>query len=304
MGARRYGRYRVETENLDKVLFPRDGITKGELVEYYDEIADVMLPGLRDRPLSLRRYPDGIEEEGFFQKRVPGHFPKWVRTVRVPSEDGELEQVVCQNRGTLAYLANQACIELHPWLSRAARLDHPDQLVLDLDPTGEDFEPVRRAAIDAGELLDELGLAAFVRTTGGRGLHVVAPLDGRAAFDDVRELARGVAEALASRAPEERTTEVRKAKRAGRVFVDWLRNGYAQTAVASYSVRARPGAPVATPITWEELGERRMHAQSFHLRNVRERLSQPDPWSGMRRRAASARRARERLEGMGRAAGG
>jgi bifunctional non-homologous end joining protein LigD len=285
---RRYGRRTVRLERLEKVLFPDDGITKGDLVEYYEAASTPMLPGLRDRPLSMKRYPDGIAAQAFFQKRRPAHFPDWIRSVEVESEKGPLTQVVSQDEATLAYLAGQACIEFHPWLSRVPRLDRPDQLIFDLDPGGDDFEPVRRAALDLRDLLDELGLAPFARTTGSRGLHVVVPLQARRGFDEVRDLAREVAVLLASQRPDERTTEMRKAKRAGRVFVDWLRNGYAQTSIASYSVRARPGAPVAAPLGWEEVADPALHARSFHLGNIRERLrSGHDPWHdfGSNRRA-------------------
>jgi bifunctional non-homologous end joining protein LigD len=296
MGERRFGRITVETSNEDKVLFPRDGIAKGDLIDYYESVADRVLPWLAERPLVLQRFPDGIRKEGFYQKQVAEHFPDWIRTVRVGKAGGQSQElVVCGNKATLVYLANLGCVTLHPWLCRTDRLDHPDQLVVDLDPSGRRFAPVREAAVACRDLLAELGLPAFVKTTGSKGLHVVVPLDRRAGFDSVREFARKAMELLAARHPRALTTEVRRSKRGGRVFLDVARNAYAQTAVAPYAVRALPGAPVATPLAWSELG--RVDARSFTLENLRERLAKGlDPWKGLRRHASGLSRAQSRLE--------
>lgn len=295
MGKRRVGRHVIETSNEDKVLFPDDGITKGDLIDYYEAIAPRLLPWLRDRPLVLQRFPDGIEEEGFYQKQVAEHFPGWISTVRVgKSGDGTQDLVVCDEKATLVYLANLGCVALHPWLCRKDRLHHPDQLVVDLDPPGDDFVPVRDAARACRELFDALGLPTFVKTTGSKGLHIVVPLDRSADFDTVREFARNAMRVLAARQPDALTTQVRKEKRKGRVFLDVARNAYAQTAVAPYAVRPLPGAPVATPIGWDELG--RVDARSFTIANLLRRLGRrEDPWKGLRRHACSIARARRRL---------
>ncbi len=255
MSRRRFGRHVVETSNEDKVLFPNDGVSKGDLIDYYDAVADHMLPWLRERPLVMQRFPDGIEEQGFYHKQVTEHFPDWIQTVEVEKTGGEKQElVVCKTRATLAYLTNLGCLTLHPWLCRTDRLEQPDQLVVDLDPPSlGNFGAVRDAAWVCRDLFDELGLPTFVKTTGSKGLHVLVPLDRKADFDSVRAFARNAMALLAARQPDALTTEVRKDKRKGRVFLDVARNGYAQTAVAPYSVRPLPGAPVATPIAWEEL---------------------------------------------------
>ncbi len=296
MSRRRYGPWVVETSNEDKVLFPDNGITKGELIDYYARIADHMLPWVRDRPSMLQRFPDGIEASGFYQKQASAHLPGWVTTTTVVKADGgHQDLVVCDKRATLAQLANLGCVTFHPWLSRSDRLDHPDQLVIDLDPSGDDFAPVRAAARACRELLDELDLPAWLKTTGSRGLHVVVPLDRSADFDETRSFARDAMDLLASRLPGELTTEIRKSKRRGRLFLDVARNAYAQTVVAPFSVRALPGAPVATPIDWDELGH--VTPRRFHVRNLFRRLGQrEDPWQGMTRHAHAIAPARRRLD--------
>ncbi len=289
------GRLTVPLTNTGKVLFPDDGITKGDLIGYYHAAAEQMLPYLRERPLAMARYPDGITGERIFQKNVGRHFPDWIPRVEVGKQGGELCQVVATKAADLVYLANQACIELHPFLSRVGRtaepdqLHRPDMLIFDLDPPdGAHFEAVRTAALRLREILEEdLGLAAFVKTTGSKGLHVQVPLNGREEFDPVREFARQVAEVLAAAEPDLVTVEQRRDARHGRVYADIMRNAYAQTAVAAYSVRARPGAPVATPVSWAEVADPGLAADSFTLRTMPDRLAQlskaGDPWAGMSR---------------------
>lgn len=301
MAARRYGRRRVETSNEDKVLFPDEGITKGELIDYYERASDRLLPFLRERPLVLQRFPDGIGEQGFYQKQEGDYFPEWITTVRVDVEStgGTQDLVVADTEATLGYLANQACVTLHPWLSRVDELDRPDALVIDLDPPGDAFEPARRAALRVRALLDDLGLPGYPKLTGSRGVHVLVPLDRSAGFDEVRAFAREAMDELAARYPEELTTEQRKAKRRGRLYLDTGRNAYGQTAVAPWSVRALPGAPIAVPVGWSDLEEGGIGPRDFTLRNVfRRTAARRDPWSGFRRRARSLAPARERLARM------
>lgn len=297
MGEIAFGRYVVQTSNEDKVFFPDAGITKGDLIDYYRQVAETMLPYLRHRPLTMRRFPDGIEGEGFYQKDAPDYFPDWIERVRVEKEDGTVDHVVCGKVADLVYLANQACVTPHVWLSRADKPDNPDLMIFDLDPPDGPFADVRFAARAARDLLEELGLSPFVQTTGSRGVHVVVPLDRSSDFDSVRAFAQGVAEVLAGRAPGRLTTEQYKEKRGDRVFLDTARNAYAQTFAAPYSVRPKPGAPVATPIGWEELG--RVGPQSYNVGNVFRRLGQADdPWSGMRRRARSLKQPQRRLDAL------
>jgi bifunctional non-homologous end joining protein LigD len=289
----------VELSNTGKVLFPDAEVTKGELAGYYRDIAPRMLPYLRDRPLVMERYPDGITGERIVQKNVPRYFPDWVTRTRVKKQDGTLLQVICDKPATLVYLANQACVEMHAFLSKTSALQCPDQLVFDLDPPDDHrFGEVRHLALRLRELLeDELALTTFVKTTGGKGLHVHVPLNAREDFDTVRRFARQASDVLAAREPG-LTTEQRKDSRGDRVYSDVMRNAYAQTAVAPYSVRARPGAPVATPLRWEEVEDSGLTPHQFTLRTMPDRLDQlgkSDPWAGLARRRYSLARAAQRL---------
>ena len=272
----------VPLSHPDKVLFPGDGVTKADLARYYADVADRMLPWLGDRPITMVRYPDGLDGQRFFQKNAPSYFPGWIRRVRVGKEGGEVEHVLCDKPATLVYLANQACIEIHAFLSRVDKLGAPDQMVFDFDPPdGERFGDVRRAALWARDLLDgELGLTSFVRTSGGRGLHVHVALNRRAEFEEVREFAHHAAEVLARRHPGAITVEQRKDKRGSRIYADVMRNAYAQTVTASYGVRARPGAPVATPLSWAEVEDDGLAPGRFTMATIRARLDGgTDPWA-------------------------
>lgn len=267
---------RIEVVKPDKPMFAVEGITKADLIDYYQRIAEVMLPHLRNRPLTLERYPDGIDAEGFYQKEAPEYFPDWIRTVEIEKEEGTIRQVICDDAATLVFLANQATITPHTWLSTTHHLRRPDRMVFDLDPADGEVGKVAEAARLLWDLLDELGLRARLMTTGSRGYHLVVPLVPEADFDQVRRFARRFADLAASRRPDLVTVEIRKARRSG-VFIDYLRNGYGQTTVAPYAVRARRGAPVATPIDWEELS--RVRPSSYTIRNIHRRLGQKkDPW--------------------------
>jgi len=292
----------VEITKPDKVLFPeaadRRQVTKLDLATYYADLAEVMLPHLRGRPVNMQRFPDGIDGSSFYEKKVPSHFPDWVSRVDVHTADGAQDQVVVDDARTLVYLAQQACITPHTWLSTAADIDRPDQLVLDLDPSdpGADdvVAKVRRATRLVGECLDDLGLTSYVKTTGSRGYHVLVPLRPEEEFGAVRDFARAVAEHLVVRVPELLTLEARKSERGDRVLVDIMRNGYGQTAVPPYAVRARPGAPVSTPIEWDELS--RVEPAQHTIASVRRRLARrDDPWADVRRHAQGLSRARRRL---------
>lgn len=295
----RFGRYRVEISNPRKILFPGDGVSKSDLIAYYRDVAGFMLPFLEDRPLTMRRFPDGIESGGFFQKEIGDYFPDWIHRVEVPKKGGTTRYVVCNTAATLAYLANQAMIAAHVWPSRTGALDRPDQMVFDLDPSDGDFEPVRFAAHALKELLDDLDLPSFVKTTGSRGAHVVVPLDRRTGFDEVRAFARNVAGILARREPRRLTVEQRRARRGGRVYLDTGSNAYGQTVVAPYSVRPVGGAPVGVPIEWDELNDRQLHSRTYTLWNVHRRLDRAKaPWQGMRRRAVGIGNRQHALEDL------
>ncbi|WP_304453631.1 non-homologous end-joining DNA ligase [Nocardiopsis sp. YSL2] len=284
----RAGRRTVKVRRPDKPLFDEGGETKADLAEYYARIAPLMLAQVRDRPVALQRFPDGIDAAGFFVKHPST--PSWVRTV----ETGSGTMMECQDAAALVWCADQAAIEVHMWLSKEPNLGMPDRMVLDLDPSGAtaaDFEACKATARDVREELDAVGLAAYVMTTGSKGLHVHSPLRPEFTDQEVRDLAGTIADRVAARRPQERTTRFRKAARRGRLFVDYLRNGREQLAVAPYSVRARPGAPVAAPITWEEL-EGLESPRVFSLDLRRETC----PFAGMGRHARSPRKALAKLD--------
>jgi bifunctional non-homologous end joining protein LigD len=278
----------VPITHPDKVLFP-GGITKVDLAAYYRDVAPAMLPHVRDRPVSMQRFNAGIERPGFFQKDLPRGAPDWIRTVRVPKKGGTVCHVLANDTATLVWLANQNAITPHVFTARADRLDRPDRIVWDLDPSGEDeFPLVRRTALELGALLREAGCEPFAMATGSRGVHVVVAIRRRYGFDAVRDAALAVAEALAERRPGELTTAFRKEKREGRLFLDVNRNGRAQTAVPPYAVRPRPGAPVATPLRWAELDDGGLRPDGWTLRTVLGRLERDgDPWAGIARSAGA-----------------
>lgn len=276
----------VEVSNEDKVLFPDEGITKGELVEDSLRVAEPILPHVRDRPLVMRRFPDGIAQDGFYQKEVPEHFPSWIRTVRLEKEEGGVvTHVVCDDAATLVYVANQGTVELHTLLAPVGHPRRPDQLVLDLDPPTEDPGPAVEGVRVVRAVLRELDVTGFVKSTGSRGVHVLVPLGGGEDFSEARTVARRLADAVVARDPDRFTTQHRKEARHGRLFVDWLRNGYGQHAVAPYSPRALPGAPVAVPLDWDEATSSSFDPRQHGLRGVFRRLAQKqDPWADLERR--------------------
>jgi bifunctional non-homologous end joining protein LigD len=290
----------VEISHPDKILFPGDGITKGDLAAYYEQVSEWMLPHVKNRPLSMQRFPDGVEAKGFFHKDIPDYFPDWIRRVEVPKANGTVTHVVATDAATLVYLVGQNTITPHVWLSRADRPWQPDRLVIDLDPPpGSDFASVRRAARNAGELMHELGFTPFAQVTGSKGIHVWTPLRRRARHDEVRAFAGELGRVLADRHPDELTTEFRKAKRDGRILVDTARNTYAQTAVPPYAVRPRPGAPVATPIEWDELSDSKLRPDRWTVKNVLRRLrTKGDPWADIASYARGISRARNRLDSL------
>lgn len=293
--------YKIEISNTDKIFFPQDGITKGDLIKYYQEAAGIMLPHVKERPITMQRMPDGIEGECFYEKHAPDYFPSWVE--RVPGEteaDERIYYITIDNAATLVYLAEEACITPHIWLSRADRLDYPDKMVFDINPSDSDFTHVRSAAsYIRGILEDELGLTTFVMTTGSRGLHVVVPLDRGTDFDDVRAFAQDTAAILVHRYPEEFTTEQRKEDKGGRIYIDTARNSFGQTSVAPYAVRGLPGAPVAVPLDWNELADINLSAQKFNLRNIFTRLEEKgDIWKLFWNQICALDEAQERLDSL------
>ena len=272
------GRYVVEVPGPEKIWFPKSKINKGDVVNYYRDISPFMLPFTKNRALTMHRFPDGIDQEGFYQKNIGDYFPEWLPSQKIKNKEaGYTTYVVCNNAASLAYIATQACITPHMWLSKIDKLNYPDRMIFDLDPAGTDLAAVRWAAKQLHDLLTEFGMPSFLMTTGSRGFHVVVPLKRLAPFDDVRAYARDVSTILVERYPKKLTINVRKQARANKILIDCMRNSYGATAVAPYAVRAIEKAPVATPIFWEELA--RVAPQRFTINNIFERLQhEQDPW--------------------------
>jgi bifunctional non-homologous end joining protein LigD len=302
--------HEVRVSHPERVVFPDPpgpALTKADLVGYYAAVAPVMVPHLKGRPLMLQRVHGALSPTGdgdqlgplFYQKEASSWFPEWIPRVTVPKRGGTVTHVICDDAATLVYLANQGMITPHPWLSRADQIDRPDRIVFDLDPSVEDLEAVRSAARSMGELVREVGLEPHLMATGSRGFHVVVPIRRELPFPAVHAICAGLADVLARRQPDRLTTEFMKVERGDRVFIDYHRNTYAQTAVPAYAIRPKAGAPVATPLAWDELDGAR--PDGWNVRTVVERVERgPDPWAGFSRRARSIDRARRWLAKVGR----
>lgn len=274
------GRITINVSHPDKIYFPENGITKGDLVDYYDKIAPVMVPYMKDRPLTMHRFPDGIHGEAFYQKDASTYFPDWIKIKPIKKKEGGITHyVVCNNRATVVYLATQACITPHLWLSKIDKIEYPDRMIFDLDPPDNNFSLARFTALELRDLLAKLKVTSFVLTTGSKGLHVVVPLKRTATNDEVKSFAQELALILVKRNPDQLTLEMNKKFRVNRLFIDTLRNSYGATAVAPYAVRAKPGAPIATPLAWSELADRKLTSQTYTMRNIFDRLKKiEDPW--------------------------
>ncbi|MBI1849472.1 MAG: DNA ligase D [Planctomycetes bacterium] len=272
----------IPITNPDRVLYPEGKITKLELARYYEKIAEWILPHIADRPLSLVRCPQGRDKHCFYQKHFGDRLPKGVHGLTMQESDHKTTYPTIDSVAGLASLVQLGVLEIHPWGARAKDLDRPDRMILDLDPgPGTTWADVVEAAKRVHEYLDRIGLRSFPKTTGGKGLHVVVPLTGRQGWTEVREFARDFAEAMARESPSRYTARMSKSHRTGRIFIDWLRNARGATAVATYSTRARPGAPVSTPVRWSELRSN-LRSDAFTIRNLPRRLAvlKKDPWQG------------------------
>jgi len=282
----------------DKILFPEDGITKGELASYYEMIAPVMLPHLRGRPITMERYHRGITAPGFFQKDVVKGFPEWLERVEVPKKDGTVHHPIANDARSLVWLANQNSITIHVWPSRAPNLYYPDICVFDLDPSNENEpERLRNAALMVRDFLNELGLTSWVKTSGSKGFHIAVPLDGKSDFGVVARFAHVVGRVLVERDPENLTQEFSKVDRAGRILVDTGRNGYSATFAATYTVRAKAGAPVSAPCTWDEVSSGEVGPRTFTLRMMEKRIAEVgDLWKDLLKSKRSLRSAIMKLQ--------
>lgn len=277
------GEHQLEISNPDKLMFPESGVTKGDLATYYYRIGETMLPHVRGRAVTMHRFPDGITAEGFYQKDLPDYFPDWIERARLPKEEGgEIDYLVVEEPATLVFMADQGSITPHVTLSEIDNPYLPDRMVFDMDPPDGDGDlgTLHRSVRILRSVLEELDLRSQLMTTGSRGYHILVRLDRSAGFDETREFARRVGEIAATRYPDTLTVEQRKAARQGRVFIDYLRNSSGQTTVAPYALRALPGAPVATPLDWDELVS--TEPQQYRIDNIFRRLAQKeDPWAGL-----------------------
>jgi bifunctional non-homologous end joining protein LigD len=282
----------------EKVLFPDDGITKGELAGYYEAIAPALLPHIRNRPVTMERYPAGIGKKGFWQKDVSKGFPDWLERVAVPKKDGTVHHPLVTDVRSLLWVVNQNTITPHVWVTRAPKLYYPDVCVFDLDPSRDDEPDVlRTTAVSLRDLLTELGLPSVVKTSGSKGFHIVVPLDGKAQTDEVERFAHAVGKLMVARDPQHLTQEFSKADRGGRIFVDTGRNGWSATFAAAYAVRAKAGAPVSAPCTWEEVERGDVGPRTFTLRTMADRVAKVgDLWLQLKRSGRSLTRAQARLK--------
>ena len=283
----------------DKIMFPEDGITKGDLAAYYATVSKVMLPHIKGRPVTMERFPAGIGKKGFWQKDVSKGFPSWLERVAVPKKDGVVHHPVITDEPSLLWVTNQNAITQHVWISRIPDLYYPDICVFDLDPSKDDAASVRGAALGLRNLLDKLGLPSWIKTSGSKGYHIVVPLDGKSKMDDVARFADDVGNVFVSHAPDHLTREFNKVARKGRIYVDTGRNGYSATFAAAYTVRAKNGAPVSAPCTWEEIEKGKVDPGSFNLRNMPARIKKAgDIWAGMLRKRPSLKKPIEKLRKM------
>ncbi len=295
-GELRFGDVTVALTHTDRVVFPDEGITKGDVIAYYRDVADLMVPELRGRALTMERFTKGIDQGGFFQKHAQKHYPAWIARVELGGKT-PVEYPVCDSQAALVYFANQGGVAFHIWTSPAQAPSRPNEIVFDLDPPDATrFELVREVAHRLRELLRELGLPPFVKTTGSKGLHVVVPVDGKATFAQVHPLVAGIARVMCARYPELVTVEFYKKDRGGRLYFDTGRNQPGATYVAPYSLRGRPGAPVSAPLAWTEIDDPRLAPDGIRLRDLAaRRAAAGNPWAGWRDHPGSVSAAAERL---------
>jgi bifunctional non-homologous end joining protein LigD len=275
----------VTITHPEKVLFPDDGITKGEMAEYYEMIAPAMLPHIRARPVTLERYPRGIGQKGFMQKNVAKGFPAWLERAEVPKKDGTVRHPLVSDTRSLLWLANQNCVTPHVWTSRAPELYRPDLCVFDLDPSNDDAVRLRDAALGLRGLLAEVGLPSWIKTSGSKGYHIVvpvAPSSGKEGFGEAWRFADAVGRLFVQRDPVNLTLEFSKADRGERIYVDTGRNGYSATFAAAYAVRAKRGAPVSAPCRWEEVERGTAGPRTFTMRAMAARTDRVgDLWTDL-----------------------
>ena len=277
---RKTRKYKVEFSNLDKVFWPKENITKGDVIAYYEEIADHILPYLKDRPQSLRRTPDGIKSPGFFQKNVAGLAPDWVKTKTIHSDanNEDIEWLLCQDKDTLLYLANLGCIEMNPWSSRVKTLDHPDYIIFDLDPNQADMKKLVKTTLKVKEILDKLKITGYVKTSGGKGIHVFIPIKPKYTYEQTRDFSLLISQMVHRELPDITSLERMPDKRIGKIYLDYLQNGKGKTMASIYSIRPREGAGVSTPLDWSEINAS-LDLKAFNIKTIPARLQEKgDLW--------------------------
>ena len=292
------GRHKIEITHADKVYFPDAGISKEEVVKYYSEISDYILPYMKDRAVTLHRFPDGIDGQDFYQHKASNYFPDWIdKKELMKKEGGKIEHIISNDKASLIYLVNQGCIVPHVWLSRVSNPDYPDKMLFDLDPPENNFYLVKEASLKLKEELEEnLDIPAFVMSTGSNGVHVVVPIDGKSDFDSVRDLTQKVAQKLADENSDTLTVEQRKNKRKGRLYIDTTRNAYSQTSVVPYALRALKNAPVAYPMDWDELESKKFDSNGYTMTSIFKRLNQrQDPWNNFNKKKVDSKKLLKRV---------
>ncbi len=293
------GKTTLHLTNQNKIYFPKDGITKGDIVQYYNEVSSLILPYLKDRPESMNRFPNGIDAPSFYQKDVDvDKIPKWLKTKKIFSEsnDANIDYLICNDKETLLYMANLGCIEMNPWNSTIKQIQNPDWLVIDLDPSGNDFSPVVTTALVVKEVLDELETECLCKTSGASGLHIYIPLGAQYDYDSIKILGELIAQEVQSKLPEITSIDRSIKKRKNKLYIDFLQNRRGQTLAAPYSVRPKPGATVSTPLEWDEVNEK-LHPSQFTIKNVLNRFEKKgDLWKPVLSKGANIKKIILKLE--------
>lgn len=283
--------HEIELSRLDKVLFPKSGITKKDVISYYEEMSSYILPHYKNRTLTMMRCPEGIEGQQFIQKKIPSYFPEWIKTYTVQTEEDSTPLALVNNKSTLIYLANQACISFHLSLSKIDKFNYPAYLIFDFDPSTPNLKLLKSVVMRTKKLMEELSFIPFLQTTGSKGFHIYIPLKRDVTFEESRAFAHQCANHLAKEHPKEITTEFTKAKRGNKVLIDYARNTYGFNNIAPFSLRPIESAPLATPIHWDELEDEKLTPQSYNLKNIFKRLNKlDDPWKDMSKHHFSIKR--------------
>ena len=288
----------VQLTNLDKIFWPKEKFTKGDVIDYYQKIAPFILPYLKNRPESLNRHPNGIAGKNFFQKDVDHIPPKWAKVIKIHSDSAEkdINYLVCQDKATLVYMANLGCIEINPWNSRLGKLHHPDFMIIDLDPEKISFERVVEVALTVHKLFDQLKIPNYCKTSGATGLHIYVPMGAKYTYDQVRHLAHQIAILVNQKLPSITSLERHPSKRQGKVYLDYLQNNKGQTLAAPYSIRPKPGATVSTPVEWKEV-KIGLSPQDFNIKNIFARLKKKgDLWKPVLGRGIDLKKALKQIE--------